>query len=248
MEPDSNADLPAATPSSPAKPASLSIRFESAYNEIDAWMRKTTRLGRDAGFIAGLLEFERKLPLGTDGDFLRSAAELRNVLIHRRTLPHLEMATPTETVVLRLEAIRDRMLNPPKVYDRFQKKVTKVTPKDSLEDVMRIVSESDYSQFPVMDGNQFIGLLTENGITRWLARKIVGSMSLVDFADAQVSELIGNEECRENFLFVSRRAAIAEVREKFRGNGLLEAALITENGRQNEKLLGLISRWDMAGE
>jgi len=113
---------------------------------------------------------------------------------------------------------------------------------------MRMVSELDYSQFPVMDGNRFIGLLTENGITRWLAGKIVKEMSLVDFADARVSDLVGSEESRKNFLFVSRRMSIAEAREKFRGNGLLEAVFITEKGRNGEKLLGLINRWDLAEE
>ena len=248
METESNADHAPVTPPPMHEPISLYDRFVSAYNEIDARMRKCTGLERDAGFISVLREFERKTPLGVDSDFLRSAAELRNVLVHSWTLPILEMATPTETVVLRLGAIRDRMLNPPKVYPRFKKQVAAVAPDDSLEHVMRIVSESDYSQFPVIDEDRFVGLLTENGITRWLARKIVTSMSLVDFADARVSDLVGNEESRKNFMFVSRSMDIAEVRENFRSNALLEAVLITENGRNGEKLLGLINRWDLAEE
>ena len=100
----------------------------SAFNEIDEWMRKSTKLGRDVGFTSMLQEFERKLPLGADGDFLRSSADLRNVLVHRRTLPFLEMATPTDQVVAQLEVIRDRMFNPQKVYPRFKKSVTVVAP------------------------------------------------------------------------------------------------------------------------
>lgn len=248
MNSEPNSDPEASTRSAPPEPVPLFDRFVSAYNEVDEWMRKSTGSDRNVGFSNVLLDFERKMYLGTDGDFLRSVADLRNVLIHRRTLPHLEMATPTEPVIHRLELIRDKMLDPPKVYPRFQKQVAIVSPKDSLEEVMRMVSALDYSQFPVVDGNDFVGLLTENGITRWLARKIVGSMSLVDFADAQVSDLVCNEESRENFLFVPRRMAISEVREKFRGNGLLESVLITENGRKGEKLLGLMNRWDLAEE
>jgi predicted transcriptional regulator len=236
------------TPLSPPEPVSLFDRFMSAFNEMDDWMRKSTKLGRDMGFTAVLQEFERKSPLGPDGDFLRSAADLRNVLVHRRTLPFLEMATPTDRVVAQLEMIRDRMLHPPKVYPKYQKSVIVVGPDDSLEQVMRMVSRLEFSQFPVMEGGKFTGLLTENGITRWLAQKIANSISLVDFADAKVCDLVVNEERRENFLFIPRSMSIAEVREKFRGCGLLEAALITENGRRGEKLLGLINRWDLAEE
>lgn len=248
MEAQPTSNTPTVTPNSLPEPVSLFDRFTSAFNEIDEWLRKSTRLGREIGFSAVLQEFERKSPLGTDSDFLRSSAELRNVLVHRRTLPILEMATPTDQVVAKLELIRDRMFKPPKVYPRFRKSVTVVAPNDTLEEVMRVVSRLEFSQFPVFDDGKFVGLLTENGITRWLAQKIAGSISLVEFADAKVSELVVNEERRENFIFVPRGMAITEVREKFRGNGLLEAALITEKGQSGEKLLGLINRWDLAEE
>ena len=121
------------------------------------------------------------------------------MLIHRRTLPIFQMATPTKQVVERLEGIRDRMLNPPKVT-RYMKIVAYVSPDDSLADVMRIVFESDFSQFPVMNGKEVTGLLTENGITRWLARKIVCEDSLVESADAKVSDIVMSEEKRKNFI------------------------------------------------
>lgn len=158
-------------------PPSNIDRFESAYNEIDELIRKFTRREREVSFGSVLREYEEKVSLGADGDFLRSVAALRNVLVHSRRLPHLEMAVPTEMVVAQLETIRDRMLNPPRVFPRYQKQVTIVAPEDSLEYVMKRVSELDFSQFPVMDGDRFIGLLTENGITRWLAKKITGTMS-----------------------------------------------------------------------
>jgi hypothetical protein len=44
------------------------------------------------------------------------------------------------------------------------------------------------------------------------------------------------------------RLRIAEVREKFRREGMLEAALITESGKKGEKLLGMINRWDLIEE
>ena len=221
-------------------------RFQAAYNEIDAYMRKSTGGNRDAGFASVLREFEKKNNLGPDGDFLRSAAELRNALIHNRTLPFLEMAIPTEAVVERIERVRESILRPQKIYPMFQTQVAFVTPEQSLADVMRLVVDMKFSQFPVMEGGRFMGLLTENGITRWLARKVVSALSLVDFDDAKVRDLVNEEEERANVLHVSRDTTLAEAREMFRGNRFLEAVLITQNGRKTERLLGLMSRWDLA--
>ena len=244
-EPHTSAHVP--TVEDAGETASLIDRFESAYNEIDALMHKLCKLTKNDSFSVALVRYEERIRLGNEGEFLRSAAELRNVLIHRRTLPIFQMATPTKQVVERLEGIRDRMLNPPKVA-RYMKIVAYVSPDDSLADVMRIVFESDFSQFPVMNGKEVTGLLTENGITRWLARKIVCEDSLVESADAKVSDIVMSEEKRKNFIFVSKKMAIAEVREKFRREGMLEAALITESGKKGEKLLGMINRWDLIEE
>lgn len=225
---------------------SLFGRFQVAFNQIDHFMRKVTRRDREHGFVSVLRDFEMKGGLGSDGDFLRSAADLRNVLIHNRTLPHFEMAIPTEQVVQRLERLSDSILRPPKVYPMFKKNVACVAPEDSLAHVMRLVDAMKFSQFPVMEGIRFLGLLTENGITRWLARKVVNSDSLVELDDAKVCDLVREEEERKNAAFVSKDKPTTEVREMFRCNGFLEAILITHHGRPTEKLLGLINRWDMA--
>lgn len=247
MESEPSTNSPVSTLKIAGEAVSLIERFESAYNEIVDLMRKLCKLSTNDTFSAALTNYESRFRMGTDSDFLRSAAELRNVLIHRRTLPFLQMATPTTEVVERLESIRDRMLNPSKV-SRYMKTVATVSPDDSLADVMRIVFDSDFSQFPVMNGKEVTGLLTENGITRWLARKVVCEDSLVESADAKVSDLVMSEEKRKNFIFVPKKMAIAEVREKFRREGMLEAALITENGKSGEKLLGMINRWDLIEE
>jgi len=237
---------PPIKPQPPLESPSLFDRFQSAYNEIDAYMRKATGCARDVGFASVQRDFEKRHNLGIDGNFLRSAAELRNVLIHNSTLPYFEMAVPTEGVVQRIEHVRELILRPPRIYPMFRKDVVSVAPDESLAHVMHLVAEMKFSQFPVMDGVRFTGLLTENGITRWLARKVVVSMSLVELEDAKVRDLVSEEEKRNNVQFVSRQTSVAEVLEIFRNNGFLEAVLITENGQKAEKLLGMMSRWDLA--
>jgi hypothetical protein len=97
----------------------------------------------------------------------------------------------------------------------------------------------------VYSNNRFKGLLTENGITRWLAKHVERADSLVDVNDVFVSELLREEEQRDNCSFVSRDLETEILRIMFRDLEILEAVLITENGQRTEIPLGIATRWDM---
>ena len=123
--------------------------------------------------------------------------------------------------------------------------VESVRSEDSLAQVLRRIAERDYSQFPVYSGTTFPGLLTENGITRWLARHVVSKLSLIELEDITVKQVFPEEEHRPNWRFVPRDEPVITVREFFSAQSLLEAVLITQTGTQKEKLLGIITRWDI---
>ncbi len=83
---------------------------------------------------------------------------------------------------------------------------------------------NNYSQFPVYSGDAFQGLLTENGITRWLARAHAGhETSIVDLEEERVDAVLALEEARESWAFVCRCAPIDKVFTLFLNKPLLEA-------------------------
>src|SRR5690349_12295660 len=97
-------------------------RFQAAYNSIDRCLRKQLSSDSAQSFVSVVKEYERTHRFGADGDYMRMAADLRNVLIHQKTKPYLQLAIPTRPVVERLEAIAGRLTNPPKLLPRFQKR------------------------------------------------------------------------------------------------------------------------------
>ena len=146
----------------------------------------------------------------------------------------------------RLEAILRRLTNPALAIPTFaKKKVEIVSVSDPLADVLKRISERDYSQFPVYDGNVFKGLLTENGITRWLAHHVSNELSLVELADIPVKKALREEEKRPNWLFVHRNKPVDKIKELFADHELLEAVLITYSGNRSENLLCIATRWDI---
>ena len=92
---------------------------------------------------------------------------------------------------------------------------------------------------------RFRGLLTENGVTRWLAHHVATALSLVELDDVPVGQVLQNEEERRNYHFVPRDMRVDDVSALFARQTLLEAALITASGKETEKLLGIATRWDI---
>ncbi|MCG8602944.1 MAG: CBS domain-containing protein [Verrucomicrobiales bacterium] len=208
-------------------------------------MRKQTGSGRGKTFTDSLKAYESSHRFGEAGDFLRMVAGLRNVIIHEKVKPHLQLAIPTETVVTRLELLAEEITNPPRVFPVFQTKVERIQMKDSLREVLALVEKRDYSQFPVYREDRFQGLLTENGITRWLASQVTNTLSLVDFEEATIQQIIKQDDNRRNYRFVDRDCTISRAEQIFRDHELLEAIFITQNSKKSESLLGIITRWDI---
>ncbi len=219
--------------------------FEADYNSIDLFLRKVLDSSRQVPFAHLVSEYSRKHPGWRNADLLRTIAEVRNAIVHGKTEPYGYVAVPTPAIVRKLRACKDQLINPASVYPTFRRKVETILLQDALSRVLKIIAQRDYSQFPVYDAERFQGLLTENGITRWLALHVTNQLSLVELDDIPVKQVLHNEEKRKTFHFVSRDTHVDDVRGLFSSHEILEAAFITASGKESESLLGMATRWDM---
>ncbi|RPF53304.1 CBS domain-containing protein [Aquisalibacillus elongatus] len=180
-------------------------------------------------------------------DDLLEFAVLRNAIVHERTEPEYVIAEPHDSTVEKIEKILSELTEPKTVIPTFQQEVKSFDVNDSLADVLTVIKESNFSQFPVYDKEEFKGLLTANGITNWLAKTV--EEDLLSREETMLSELIEYEEGTDNYHFVSRDVTIYEAEDIFKEQvnkeDRIDAILITHNGKTSEKLLGIISAWDI---
>src|SRR5688572_30898717 len=142
-------------------------RFRAAFNQVEHAIK--TLSGSRAGPLARLIE--RLSETHPEWKFRQSLLEmtrLRNEIAHAEGTDYLR-AVPTEGAIAELKRILKSITWLDAVGQRFGKEVECVSSGHTLTQVLDIVRARDYSQFPVVDGPRLRGLLTENGITRWLA-------------------------------------------------------------------------------
>ena len=219
--------------------------FLAAYNALDGELRRRCQLGREIVFSRVLNDFAVKHKGWVDVEYLRTVNDLRNLLVHEPKRAYDYVAIPTTRMVTKLKEVCDRLLNPERVIPKFGRKVETVAPTNSLAQVLRQIAQRDFSQFPIYKDQKFSGLLTENGITRWLAHHVTSELSIIELEEVLVSRVIPEEEKRRNWQFVSRAETVEAVRELFAEKELLEAVLITNSGKSHESLLGIATRWDI---
>jgi predicted transcriptional regulator len=219
--------------------------FVADYNCIDQFLRRALDLEDNVPFASLLQRYSRQNPRWRDADFLVTAAKLRNLISHSKTGPYGYPAVPSPELAKNLKECLTRLTKPLLVIPRLERQVEKVSSRDSLATVLKLIRQRDYSQFPVYENKRYFGLLTENGITRWLAYQVATNLSLVELEDTCVNEVIKNEEKRMNCIFVAKDAQMDNVVGEFASNEFLEAVLITTTGKDSEPLVGIATRWDI---
>ena len=229
-------------------------KFVAIYNELDHYMRKklNATVYIDHGQLLREMS-EKQLIFKEHVTELRLFSEIRNIIVHN-PYPHVNpIFHPHEYLLKRYKEIFDRIKNPPKALSVAIPASTIFTVKssDAVHDVLDVMIKKTYTYVPVMDQGKFVGVFSESVLAAYYLHHkdfVMGKEAIVeDFIDFIPFE----KHVNEYFEFVPRTALLSEVLEIFQSNlkkrKRVGVVYITERGTKNEKLLGMITAWDIAG-
>ncbi|WP_017755442.1 CBS domain-containing protein [Calidifontibacillus oryziterrae] len=227
-----------------------SERFISAFNTITKELEKMVDVGGHIPFYR-LVDMSKKKngTVMTYKDDLKELSHLRNAIVHDKAYPEYAIAEPHISIVELIEKIAAELSTPKTIIPFFERKVKTFQKNDNLKAVLLSIKKHGYSQFPIYDHEKFVGLITDRGITRWMAQH-VDNISIESILDTRLDDVLSFEKNKRNYVFMNKDQNIYDVREKFLHHSdlystRLEAILITETGRSDEKLLGIATPYDM---
>lgn len=176
---------------------------------------------------------------------------LRNAIVHNNKIGGKHIAEPHDEVVKNFKDLYNIFKNPKKVFPEFGFGVFGSKEDDLLMLALKEMKLNSFSQFPILnDNNHVIEIINTNTISRWLSSNINTDGSII-LENIRVRDLIEEIEFKNNYKFISKSKNIFEAYqyfvdqvEKERRN--LDALFITETGKNNEKILGLITIEDIA--
>jgi predicted transcriptional regulator len=175
------------------------------------------------------------------------------VIVHSPKIGESTIAEPSGETVKNIENICNSLMNPKKVIPLFQCQVMGAMKGDFINSILKEMKNKSFSQFPVVDENGYVTeLITNNTICRWVEANIESEGTLV-VENVKVETLLHEIEYNNNYKFVSRDCTVIDVYDLFTNTieekeHNLDAVFITQNGKKNEKLLGIICIEDIAHE
>ncbi len=228
--------------------------FLKIYNEIDHHLRTEVRDSSRTEHVFLIDQLSRTSSVvARHAQDLRVFAQLRNVLVHN---PFMRIANPialpAKTVVEHYMHIKEALINPPSAMSIAvpASKLYTCTLDSLASEVIIAMEKNTFTHIPVIQSGGMVGVFSENSILAFLARDgegvVTGDMKISEFKD-----FIGLSSARsEAYAFISRKAPLSEVYEIFnesiRARRRMGALFLTEHGKESEKVLGLVTAWDLA--
>ena len=235
---------------------SLAQDFLEVYNELDAHMRKMLNCDETVShmFVVDQLSQTNKT-IRNYKDDLKLYGRLRNAIIHNPFSQKIEViAEPHPEIVERYKRLRDAILNPAMALSVAisSERIFSTSMEAGARQVMEVMAKRLFSYVPILDEQKHvIGIFSENTVFLYLTRNEICAVD----SNTKISEFAEftpvRQHANEYFEFVGRNATLAAVKDLF-GTGLVErkrlgAVFITENGKENEAILGMVTAWDVAG-
>lgn len=226
-------------------------RFNHAFNELQEAVAEKLDKSSETSFgtLLGLANYQKDKVISTYMDSLQFYREFRNLLTHKTISGKEAIAIPSDLLIKEIEDITEKIKHPKKVKDLFLSKVITFQQTDKLSSVLKIVKEKSYSQFPVFNHNELVGVISEKGITNFLAHSI--SDDGVVIKDTTIKDIISTHEEKNLYEVIPSDKSIFDIEAIF-NNRIKEGKtayvlLISKNNhiQSSDDIVGIITPWDI---
>lgn len=223
----------------------ISTQFIAVYNRLDGWMRSTLKQGKEASFSSILKEMATgNSAIDKHLKFLQDMGDVRNLVVHTRMGNGVGLAVPTHAVVDEFSRIAGLVMDPPSLFSNAAKTLKVHRFDDPLTLALNEMKEHDFSQLVVQGQNGAHRLITREGIAKWLEESIEDDV--VSIAETTIVQVLHCEDTNA-YCFLPRDSTVYEGLQVFADpKKRIQALILTQNGRESEKPLGLVTAHDIA--
>ena len=177
--------------------------------------------------------------------------KIRNLLSHGECKVEGKTAIEiNENIIEKLKEIISLLENPPLVASRYITEMFVVDLEEKLENLIKAMNEKKISHVPLLDKDKkLVGVFSENTIFSKLSEdEIIEIGKEYKVKDYEKYIKLENHSS-EYFDFIKRNEELALAQNLFnksiKKDKKLVMLFVTENGKKTEKILGIITPWDL---
>jgi CBS domain-containing protein len=228
--------------------------FLDLYNELDAYMRERLQADKQTSHFDLIVKMARKDPYFRErSSRLQAYRALRNSIVHNPESDRFQpIANPHPSVIEDYRKVIRYVKEPPRALARAveRSRLYTVTWETPLRDCFQTMLERSFSLAPIFEGERLAAVFLD--FTLMLVYRETHGFTTGKFE--RMEDLrphlrpVGDDE---NIQFLPRDATVHDAEQLFavyfRGNKALRAIFLTESGRSDGPVLGLLTAWDLLG-
>lgn len=217
--------------------------FLDLYNELETVLKATGRYKENNSVIMSRIDELYKKALSKDRSYrLDAIRQIRNILIHESTYIRKYMDIQKEAIDFLESEIKridksQTALNIMISYDN----VYYCENGDDINDVIAKMREKHYTSIPILKEKRVIGIFTEK---QYVSNILSGDLKQeIDYTQYSL-----NGDYAHYYDFVSKEKTVEELEDLFeekKDNKRLGMLFVTQSGNSNEKILGIITVYDV---
>ncbi|HEM4282200.1 TPA: hypothetical protein U1Z56_000282 [Streptococcus suis] len=234
-------------------------RFLELFNDLDKVLRKVCGVAdgeyADVGsMLTKAKELTRHNPVEANWDKLYVARQLRNLMVHEKRTGLKEVAQPLQELITVLKKVIAQYQEPITIADYLQK-TQKIKPvifeaKDKLIKALEIVEQEHFSKFPIFSDKVYQGLVSDKGLTNWLAKASKETGSIREkLVEASLEDVLACEEDSIQVIVLPITAHLYQVINHFEGRKrttILVSRQASGKLHSPEDLVGIVTAQDLA--
>ena len=224
--------------------------FLDKYKELEAIVSARFDLGKFDSPVSFLEQRPEYRAIKSELSYCR---EVRNLLTHNPKIGNRYAVEPSDEMIALLDRTIAHVDDPQKAKHIWvpRQRVVCRTMDDYVRPAMEEMNAKLFTHIPIMENGVVIGAFSENTVLNYLLDDgIISIDGNVKFSDL-AKYLPLDQHRAETFRFISQETLVSEIEDIFaeatKHSDRIGLIFVTNSGRKTEKLMGIISAWDMAG-
>ena len=223
-------------------------QFLDLYKKLENTANTHYHIRGSGSAIAKLQRRQEFSNIHQELDYIR---DVRNLLTHRPRIGEFYAVEPTDAMLSLLEKLIDRLEHPLSAIRIAVplEEVLSASLDSPVLDSLEKMYKRTFSHMPILEDGKVAGVFSGSSLMNCVLYKHIMFSGDLKFRDIK-DTFTFDQHPSETFRFVSRDTLVSDISDMFdealQQEERIGMIFVTENGKSDEELLGIITAWDVA--
>lgn len=223
--------------------------FLDKYKQMETLVRNEYNLDNNESVMNFLINNKDFKVIENELDLCR---DTRNLLSHNPKINGEYAVYPSEEMIKLLDKVIQKVARPLKASNVMVKKseLCYMSMEDKVRDAMATMKENSYKHIPILEDGVLVGLFSAKTVLDIMVTEGADAFS-AEITFDMIQKYISIENVTSNkFTFVGNSTLVNEIKDIFKedidNKERINIIFVTQHGKRDEKLLGIITAWEIA--